>query len=547
MSATLKANPAYGLEWSSVGALRARERMTAQLRGTTSVTRYPPLFGFSIFSRKQYFSCPEKCGVFVATTKLSPPTVGLGAVQRPSSVASSRGGRMTPAMAGRMTPSYSRTPSASYSNGRVTPSSTAGRITPGVGITKRTFKTPTQKPKIGVSLTDKISAGSRAAKYMNMTAQQLSSRDKGNGAESPTRKSNGGFGAGVQSPTVSRTLSSPSRPAGSPFSTPRAGSGRFSNIVGTASPSLPSTRSRTSVSTPRQRVPSSVAMPPPPSPKLSQQQQLIDNNDAVSNAEVRSRPPARAHSRPSSSVSFRSNGTEEVALVEQLQSRLDALEYENERLRTASDAEPATDPGQLEQLQAEKQKALDKAAELDAKLAEVEQDFKSRGDRLHTLETHNSELTTRLQEVEAEARNSAAAYKQETETYHSTLKSLQDQVQELESINAQKENTVQGYSSDITALKVDLEKAYIELEEEKKELGLQIDELRIAGQVSRMLVDGTHFTNHFDPRKQSRSTKKGCPTQKAKDLNLSTASRSSSPAFEQLPMILTLKNKLRKS
>lgn len=444
-----------------------------------------------LLSRKQYFLCPEKCGVFVATTKLSPPTVGSSAVQtqRPPSVASSRGGRTTPAMTGRMTPSYSipRTPSASFSNGRVTPSSTAGRSTP--GITKRIYKTPTAKPPNGASLTDKITAGSRAAKYMNMTAQQLNSRELGNGAESPTRKSNGAFIPGVPSPTISRTLSSPSRPPGSPFSTPRAGSGRFTGIVGpTTSPSLPSSLSRTSVNTPRPRVLSSVAMPPPPSPKLSQQL-IIDSttvDDATLNAEARSRPPVRLHSRPSSSISFRSNGTEEVGLVEQLQSRLDALEYENERLRTASEPEPATDPDQLKQMQLEKLKALDRASELEAKLAEVEQDFNSRGVLLQTLETQTSELTTRLNEAESEAQNSTATYKQDAETYHSTLKSLQDQLQELEGLNTQKDDTIQGYTSDITTLKDDLERARVELEEEKKELGFQIDELRIAGQVSHV-------------------------------------------------------------
>ncbi|KAF9258302.1 hypothetical protein L218DRAFT_948467 [Marasmius fiardii PR-910] len=86
---------------------------------------------------KQYFTCPPKCGVFVATTKLSPPTVSHPAA-RPSSVASSRGGRVTPSFttstAGRITPSsfsMSRGPSGrmSYGSGRTTPS-TSGRITP---------------------------------------------------------------------------------------------------------------------------------------------------------------------------------------------------------------------------------------------------------------------------------------------------------------------------------------------------------------------------------------------------------------------------------
>jgi CAP-Gly domain-containing linker protein 1 len=56
-------------------------------------------------------------------------------------------------------------------------------------------------------------------------------------------------------------------------------------------------------------------------------------------------------------------------------------------------------------------------------------------------------------------------------------------VQELELLNSQKDEVISGHSLDIETLRSDLERAYAELEEERKELGAQIDELRIAGQV----------------------------------------------------------------
>ncbi|KZV63167.1 hypothetical protein PENSPDRAFT_221273 [Peniophora sp. CONT] len=79
-----------------------------------------------------YFRCPPACGVFAKYDKLSPPTVGPGAYSRPSSVASSRGGRQTPSFSlsqstsGRVTPSSS----AGFSSGRVTPASRIGQRTP---------------------------------------------------------------------------------------------------------------------------------------------------------------------------------------------------------------------------------------------------------------------------------------------------------------------------------------------------------------------------------------------------------------------------------
>ena len=81
------------------------------------------------------------CGVFVAAAKLSAPTVGVGATSRPTSVASSRGGRVTPShSSGRITPSNSAryTP---YSNGRVTPASSTSRVLPEA-------VTPSARPRI---------------------------------------------------------------------------------------------------------------------------------------------------------------------------------------------------------------------------------------------------------------------------------------------------------------------------------------------------------------------------------------------------------------
>ena len=240
------------------------------------------------------------------------------------------------------------------------------------------------------------------------------------------------------------------------------------------------------MNTPRPRIPSAVAMPPPPSPIL-QQLDSATFEDPLPSAELRNKAHLRSYSRPSSSTSFRSAGTEEASLVEKLQSRLDALEYENERLRAASEAEPTADPAQLGQLQSEKQKAIDMAIDLEAKVASLEEAIKSRNDRLQNFEARNLELTTQLNGAKEEVQRSAATKEQEAEFQRSALKTLHDQVQELQLLNAQKEEVIDSRVSDIETLRNDLVKVHIELEEERKELGAQIDELRIAGQV-RMIA-----------------------------------------------------------
>jgi len=232
-------------------------------------------------------------------------------------------------------------------------------------------------------------------------------------------------------------------------------------------------------------------MPPPPSPKIPQQQfnEATSASDVPSTIEVRHKTHARPYSRPSSSASIRSTATDEVGLVEQLRSRLDALEYENERLRTASETQPAEDSARLEQLQSDKQKAINRATELEANLAGFEQNLKTREDELQKLVTQNLELTTQLNDATSEVQRSLACHEQEKQAHYAILESLRDQLQELERLNSQKDERITEHSSDIEALRGDLERAYAELEEDRKELGAQIDELRIAGQVGLVILE----------------------------------------------------------
>jgi CAP-Gly domain-containing linker protein 1 len=225
-------------------------------------------------------------------------------------------------------------------------------------------------------------------------------------------------------------------------------------------------------------------MPPPPSPKISQQlDDTTSANSVPSTIEVRHKTHTRSYSRPSSSASIRSVATDEVGLVEQLRSRLDALEYENERLRTASETQPAEDSVRLEQLQSDKQNAINRATELEANLAGFEQNLKLREDELQKLVTQNLELTAQLNDATSEVQRSLASHEQGKQAHHAVLESLRDQLQELERLNSQKDERITEHSSDIETLRGDLERAYAELEEDRKELGAQIDELRIAGQV----------------------------------------------------------------
>ncbi|EIW67626.1 hypothetical protein TREMEDRAFT_45156 [Tremella mesenterica DSM 1558] len=194
----------------------------------------------------EYFQCSPNCGMFVLASKLAPPTSGPS---RPASVASSH---------------HSMVSSTAYSlNGRATPSgrnsalgqrpatTTPGRATRSVS---RPFKTMTveeempQRTLLGNStssnlLNGKITAGSRAAKYVGMTAKQLDSARAGT------------LSASVRGLTASNVTPKASRVSGVGVTPARAGR----QSLGGAN-----------MATPKARVPrgSTIGemMPPPPSP-----------------------------------------------------------------------------------------------------------------------------------------------------------------------------------------------------------------------------------------------------------------------------------------
>ncbi|KAK0229731.1 hypothetical protein EDD85DRAFT_122029 [Armillaria nabsnona] len=193
---------------------------------------------------KQYFTCPPHCGVFVATTKLSAATAGV--TRRPPSVLAGRAtpsssGRPPSSLGGRTTPSISNGRITPAANGRVTPSISNGRVTPSTSYTRKpavpTLTSAPRLPKKNLS-TVTPTPGTRASKYAGMTATQLRS--------SPQKISSPST-IGLGSPSgIARSVSSPKS---------------FSNVGGT-----PSSPFATPKPSSKRRIPSGVAMPPPPSP-----------------------------------------------------------------------------------------------------------------------------------------------------------------------------------------------------------------------------------------------------------------------------------------
>ncbi|KAG0707304.1 hypothetical protein DFH29DRAFT_896773 [Suillus ampliporus] len=460
---------------------------------------------------KQYFVCPPNCGVFVATTKLSAPTIPSS--YRPPSVASSRSGRVTPSFSGRVTPSHS----ISFGSGRITPSNLYAR--PSAGTTPAARKTkPT--PQLGLSqsqrrpgLEAQITSGSRASKYIGLTAKQL--KANGDGASEYTL----------------RTPSSPSRgpldstmhPSDSPFTTPKAGAtSRTANTYNGAH--TPGIKGRPSINTPRPRVPSAVAMPPPASPartaSFTSTYSLNDgpdlaHEDLTSRIRPRSSmdltassqalqdkinhllsgqsiPPPKisdtSSSRPSSVASLRSAIPDNDVQRDVLHSRIETLERENTSLRDAANAARA-DVALVQVLESERDAALASVSSTENQLRNLERKFTERESKIESLERAALKTTSELDRFKNENEARVTDLQAKLDTGDSLVKSLKEAIAVKEGVEHDRDALLKAKNDEIGLLEGRLEKVSGELEADRKELNAQIDELRQAGQETIALYE----------------------------------------------------------
>ncbi|KAJ3983192.1 hypothetical protein F5890DRAFT_1524709 [Lentinula detonsa] len=235
---------------------------------------------------KRYFESAPMCGVFVSASKLSRATAGLS---RPPSVASTAGsesmsgllsasssrsgsgigtGRVTPsARKGRLSLAASTSSNASTSSYSYKPASSSGRVTPSNSLSISTTSIGPETPAARAGRLRALNAG---ATPLVKTRSQGANVEKAVPVPAvpsiPRAPSASGSSIPSSLPSPTTSNASPRRiPSSnqtthlsSPFNTPKArGLVHPSSGIGLSSPHG---------ATPRARLPSAVAMPPPPSP-----------------------------------------------------------------------------------------------------------------------------------------------------------------------------------------------------------------------------------------------------------------------------------------
>ena len=458
--------------------------------------------------------------MFVAATKLSLPTVGPNC--RPLSVVSSRG-HATPSISGRVTPSAS----FSISAGRMTPSTSFGRVTPHdsrvnpLGISGRVTPGTTpaarkSKPVTGLgksrapalpALETQITSGSRASKYVGLTAKQLNSRS----------------GPGQTEHSL-KALSSPSRPSSnadtssrsldSPFTTPKAGATKASHPLNGSL--MPGSKPRASFNTPRPRIPSAVAMPPPASPArsasfgstyslndLSQDDHPQEDrppssldltaasralqdkiNRLIGGSVVSDSPDVRPAPSPSQIQSTPSTDTTEASesKISSLNDRIKTLQQEKISLQeTVSSLR--SDLEQHRALEKDRDAALATVAETEKELRVVERKLSERDSKVESLERSNLQTVVELERFKSESEARLNDTQAKLDTSEALVRSLKEAIEAKEGAEYESNTLLKAKNAEISLLEARLERVSTELDAERKELGLQIDELRQAGQV----------------------------------------------------------------
>jgi DNA repair exonuclease SbcCD ATPase subunit len=195
--------------------------------------------------------------------------------------------------------------------------------------------------------------------------------------------------------------------------------------------------------------------------------------------------PSVPSPRSESATSFRSCTTEERNLIDQLQSRIDALEYDNERLRTVSNM-PGDDNlnnSNLQAVEQEQDEAVGRIAQLESELLACENALQTQRTHSSSLEQDYRRVTTEFETLQLGRDSRLEEWQKKLDDGDALVKTMEDAVDRQAAIAQHQESLCKTKEAEIAVLELRIEKAYTELQDEKKELGTQIEELRIAGQV----------------------------------------------------------------
>ncbi|KIM30723.1 hypothetical protein M408DRAFT_328237 [Serendipita vermifera MAFF 305830] len=401
-----------------------------------------------------YFSCPPKCGVFVASTKIAAMPMAPPSARRPSSVASSL----------------------------ASPTDTRQR--------------KVSSAEASMMAQSKITAGSRASKYIGITAKQLSNRDLNSLSQAPQG-----------SPRKSLAPMSPPRPLtiNTTQTTPKAPR---------ASLGLKPRTSISSATTPRpgrlQLAAAKSDMPPPPVPDRksepvtptlshasndsSYMEEGLQDMPALTFSNGVSPSPSPSQSGRSSVYATPSPEPSHLIEIQRLQEVVQTLEGQIKELKEAVPAAapapvlPENDEAKI-QLEEQNAAALKRASELEASLHASERSSIEKQGKIEALERTVAEIKEDIVKARAEGDIRVKEVKTQLEESETLITSLKGLIDDKASAASENDANLSAKQAEIDVLRAQVARVTSDLEQERKELGSHVDELRRAGQETIALYE----------------------------------------------------------
>ena len=193
--------------------------------------------------------------------------------------------------------------------------------------------------------------------------------------------------------------------------------------------------------------------------------------------------------RPASSASILSNGAEAQlqAQIDRLQSRLDASDDENKRLRaslSSAESSVTTLIGRVETLQQEREQVSTRVSELEASGRTSERMLSERSSAIEALQRAAEQSKLDIERAKNEGDIRVRDIQSKLDDKDTLVAQLREIVEAKEGLQSENDAVLAAKNAEIAVLEARVRKAYAELEEERRELGDQVNELRKAGQAS---------------------------------------------------------------
>ena len=180
------------------------------------------------------------------------------------------------------------------------------------------------------------------------------------------------------------------------------------------------------------------------------------------------------------------NATEAYeSTISDLNTRIESLQRERTSLQEIV-LSLRSDLEQRQALEKDRDSALATVGETEKELRVMERKLCEKDSKMESLERSNAQTAAELERAKAENEARLNDLQAKLDTNEALVRSLKEAIEAKEGAEHESDALLKAKNAEISLLEARLQKVSTELEVERKELGLQIDELRQAGQVSAL-------------------------------------------------------------